>query len=110
MKRRLQMRSEKRWGVDEAERYWKAAPDGKRLCGGTERKLVLNERREEVRETNASIAIGEEMSLLVEILYINLMFKTSEDEEVLQPKYLTQYVFEEAEVIGYSKVGKEDKN
>lgn len=43
MKRCLQMRSEKRWRVDEAERYCKAVPDGKRLCRGTERKLVLNE-------------------------------------------------------------------
>ena len=40
MKRCLQMRSEKRWRVDEAERYWKAVPDGKRLCGGTEESDV----------------------------------------------------------------------
>lgn len=52
MKRCLQMRSEKRWRVDEAERYWKAVPDGKRLCEGTERKLMLNEWREEAREMN----------------------------------------------------------
>lgn len=53
MKRCLQTRTEKRWRVDEAERYWKALPDGKRLCGGTERKLVLNEWRAEARETKA---------------------------------------------------------
>lgn len=34
------------------QRDRKAVPDGKILCGGTGRKLMLNEWRVEARETN----------------------------------------------------------